>query len=74
MRLRKINAWIVRFFEKDGKMMHFRNLLKKTFENFRKFSENFQQIVFVVQTREKLTHGSLNLLKNMIKYWIFTIF
>ena len=38
------------------------------------FSQNFQQIVFSAKTREKLTHGSLNLLKNKLKYSIFAFF
>ena len=35
---RKINSWVVNFFEKYAKMMHFCNFLKTFFANFRKFS------------------------------------
>ena len=37
--------------------------LSKIFENFSKFPK----FVFFAQTREKLTHGLLNFLKNMLK-------
>ena len=43
----------------------------KNFQNFLKIS---QQFAFFVQTREKLTHGLFNFLKNMRKQCIFAIF
>ena len=37
-------------------------------ESYSKFSQNFPRFAFFVQTRKKLTHGLLNLLKNMQKH------
>ena len=45
--------------------MHFSNFSKKFFEKFRKFLK-IPQFAFVAQTREKLPHSSLNLLKYML--------
>ena len=54
--------------------MHFRNFLKKYVQNFRKISQNFQEIVFGAQTRKKVTHALLHFLINMLKYCIFRNF
>ena len=35
---------------------------------FRNFIKTFQQFVFFVQMREKLTHGLLNFLKNLTNH------
>ena len=69
---RKINAWFVNFYEKYARIMDFSQLRNfwKHFKNFSKFPNN----VFLVQTREKLTHGLLNFLKNMQKSFIFCSF
>ena len=37
----KLNTWFLKNFEKYAKIMHFPNFLKKLFENFRKFYQNF---------------------------------
>ena len=50
--------------------MHFRNFLR----DFSKFPQNFQQIVVLVQTREKLTHGSLNFFEKYAKIMHFPNF
>ena len=44
--------------------MHFSQF---SVEGFSKFSQNFPRFAFFVQRRKKLTHGLLNLLKNMQK-------
>ena len=41
----------VRIFEKYAKIMRFRKCLKKSFENFRKFWQNFSTMFFI-QMRE----------------------
>ena len=44
------------------------------FENFRKFSQNFQRIVFFVQSRKKLTNDLLNSFEKYAKLMHFSQF
>ena len=37
------------------------------YQKLSKFSQNFPKLCVLFQTREKLTHGLLNFLKNMLK-------
>ena len=62
----KVNAWFVKPFEKYDKIMHFRNFLKKLFENFRKFSQHLKYIVFPPNA-QKIMHGLLNFLEKYAK-------
>ena len=54
--------------------MRFRNFLKKSFENFRKFSQEFQHIAVFVKKRKRLTQGLLNLFENYAKIMHFRNF
>ena len=54
--------------------MDFRNFPKKTFENFRKYSQNVQEILFFVQTRKNLTHGLLKFVEKYTKIMRFSNF
>ena len=53
----KRNTGYLKFFWKYAKVMHFKQFLEKIFENFLKFQKFSEQLVFFVQTREKVTHG-----------------
>ena len=46
--------------------MGFSQFSEDTFENIRKFLKISQEFVFVAETREKLTHGLLIFLENML--------
>ena len=61
---KRLKHGLLIIFEKFAKIMHFSDLIKKTFENPVK---NAQQIVFVVKTSEKLEHALLDSLKYMLK-------
>ena len=56
--------FLAKTFQKIVKNSIFYWIFIKKFQNFVKNSKLF---VFVVETREKLTHGLLNFLKNMLK-------
>ena len=50
--------------------MHFCNFLKKIFENFLKIYKKF----CLSSKPEKITHGLLNFLKNLLKEYVFRAF
>ena len=54
------------FLEKYAKLKHFSQFFKEFFESFRRFSQNFLDIKFVVQMLKIITHGLLNIMKNML--------
>ena len=49
---RKSNTWFVKFFWKYAKVMHFKQFLKKSFENFLKFLKFSEQFVCFVNARK----------------------
>ena len=54
--------------------MHLSQFSEEKFSKFRKFSQNFQQIVFFIQTRKKLTNGLLNSFEKYAKIIHFSQF
>ena len=49
------------------KLFHSRNFLKKTFENFQRFSQKFSANCVFLPKSQKLTHALLNCEKTMLK-------
>ena len=56
---KKERGGLINFLKNMLKNMH--KFLKKSFENFRKFSENFSKSFVFVQTPQKVTHGLYSL-------------
>ena len=64
---RKMNPGFVTSFEKYAKIKHFHKFLKKSFENFRKFSQNSPTLCVFGPNPPKITHGLLNFIENKLK-------
>ena len=55
--------FLAKLFKKSLKIQIF---LLNFYQKFSDFSQIYNEFMYIVQTREKLTHALLNILKNML--------
>ena len=70
----KLTHVFLNFLEKYAKIVNFSKFSLEISLKFSKISQNFQKSEVFVQTREILTHGLLNLLKNMQLHFFLIFF